>query len=677
MDLAPKGKCVRLSKILSIVSLAIICAFLVIAIPAAPVQALVGTIFVSDTIGPAGALLTISGTGFTSDKAYTVSFGTTAVLTGTISSTGALSTASFVVPSKPRGTYNITVTTTGPDTSNAATFTITPTITLSTSSGLVGDQFYVSGNGFSSSTTITIYFDSASVGTAYTDANGIFVSAVATVPETTRGSHMVRGYDTGYSPSLTYTVNPRITVSPTNAAVGAQVTISGSGFSASSPVTFFIDDVSVSGGATTSASGSFSSPLTVPAVAGGSHTLKAQDTGGASATVAFSVSQTMSIAPQTGPAGISVRVTGKGFGASKSITITYKNQTVQTNPSPVTTDTGGNFSATFTAPAGSAGSFAVVATDGTLSGSATFVMTASGTIGATKGAVGTSITLSGGGFSAGAAVIIRYDNVQIAVATADVNGALSTSFAAPPSKSGDHTVTASDGINTVTFTFNVVSSASLDQTSGYVGSDITISGTGFADNKAITIKYDDTQVATATTNAQGGFSVTFKAPASKGGNHVITATDGTNTVTNSFAMDSSPPPVPALLLPANDTKGDALARFTWSAVTDPSGVTYTLQVATDATFANIILERKDLTTPTYQLTEVQRLKSVSKKEPYYWRVKATDGAFNESDWTKPQPFFVGFVLATWGLYTIFGFIGLLIGVLGFWLGRRTSYHWDW
>ena len=88
MDLAPKGKCVRLSKILSIVSLAIICAFLVIAIPAAPVQALVGTIFVSDTIGPAGALLTISGTGFTSDKAYTVSFGTTAVLTGTISSTG-------------------------------------------------------------------------------------------------------------------------------------------------------------------------------------------------------------------------------------------------------------------------------------------------------------------------------------------------------------------------------------------------------------------------------------------------------------------------------------------------------------------------------------------------------------------------------------------------------------
>lgn len=665
----------RLSKALTIVSIAVIGVLLLI-LPAAPVQA-AGTITVSDSTGPVGALLTISGSGFTAGSTYTVTFGTTAVLTGTITTGGALSATSFPVPPRPRGTYNISVSTTAPDSSNIVTFTITPSITISTSSGFVGEQFYVSGNGFSASSTITIYFDSTSAGTAFSDANGIFASAVVTVPETARGGHQVRGYDIGYSSSVTYSVSPKLTLSTGNAAVGAPITVSGSGFTASSPVSFLVDEVSISGSATTSAAGSFNTQLTVPAIAGGAHTFKAQDTGGGSATAAFSVSQSMSISPQTGTAGTVVTVTGRGFGAGKSVTITYKNQAIPTSPSPVTTDAGGNFNATFTVPAGSAGSFAVVATDGTLTSSANFVLTASGTIGATKGAVGTGITLSGGGFTAGAAVIIRFDNVQIAVTNADANGAFSTTFTAPPSRSGDHTIIASDGINTITFTFNVVSSASIDQTSGYVGGDVTVTGTGFDANRAVTVKYDDTQVATTTTDAQGSFSATFKAPVSKGGNHVITASDGTNTVTNNFAMDSTPPPVPNLLLPANDTKADALAKLTWSAVTDPSGVTYTLQVATDANFANIILEKKGLTAPTYQLTETEKLKSVSKSQPYYWRVKAIDAASNESDWTKPQTFFVGFVLAAWGLYIIFGVVCLLFGLLGFWLGRRTSYHWDW
>jgi hypothetical protein len=139
-------------------------------------------------------------------------------------------------------------------------------------------------------------------------------------------------------------------------------------------------------------------------------------------------------------------------------------------------------------------------------------------------------------------------------------------------------------------------------------------------------------------------------------------------------METTPPAVPTLALPANDTKSKSQPTFTWQPVSDPSGVTYTFQIATDANFAHVILEKPDLTSPEYTLIETEKLESVGKDTPYYWRVKAIDGASNESEWSTPNSFYVGFIMPTWGIYALFGFGALLLGVLGFWLGRRTAYR---
>ncbi|MDP2917360.1 MAG: hypothetical protein Q8O16_05455, partial [Dehalococcoidia bacterium] len=452
---------------------------------------------------------------------------------------------------------------------------------------------------------------------------------------------------------------------------------SGTGFGASLPISFYLDDALTSIPATnTSSLGSFTSNFTIPPTSYGSHTLKAQDSGGGSATATFTASQTMTINPQTGNSGSSVTISGSGFGANKNINITYDGANVVPSPATVIADASGNFNITMTVPPSGGGTHSIAASDGTISATANFTIVATSNITASKGTVDSSVSLSGSGFFARGTVTIRWDNAQVAQVTADAGGVFSASIKVPPSKTGDHAITVTDGTTSKTFTFTVTASASLKESAGYVGGDISMSGSGFGAGAAITITYDGNKMATAAADASGSFTAVFKAPVSKGGSHIIAATDGTSTINTTFTMDTTPPPVPPVLQPPDKTQADSQPNFVWTEVSDPSGVTYTFQLATDSNFNTIVLAR-NLTNPGFKLTEKENLPSRSAQEPYYWRVKAVDDASNESDWSPAYQFFVGFIMPAWGLYVIFGFVTLLIGLGAFWLGRRTSYRWDW
>jgi hypothetical protein len=128
-------------------------------------------------------------------------------------------------------------------------------------------------------------------------------------------------------------------------------------------------------------------------------------------------------------------------------------------------------------------------------------------------------------------------------------------------------------------------------------------------------------------------------------------------------MDSTPPAVPVNYTPADGSQADSMPVMQWSSVSDPSGVTYTLQIATDAGFANVILQKSGMVDPAYKLTEVEQLKDVNKSNPYYWRVKAIDGASNESNWSNASSFYMGFVLGAWVIPTIAGFFAIILGVI--------------
>ena len=100
-------------------------------------------------------------------------------------------------------------------------------------------------------------------------------------------------------------------------------------------------------------------------------------------------------------------------------------------------------------------------------------------------------------------------------------------------------------------------------------------------------------------------------------------------------------------------------------------VTYTLQIAPSAGFTSITLEKQKLTTSAYTLTETEKLLLTGKETPYYWRVKAVDGASNESAWSDAWSFYIS-IFPGWAKYTLIGVGALLFALLSFWLGMRIG-----
>jgi hypothetical protein len=588
----------------------------------------------------------------------------------------------FNVPLYPRGNYFITVADSAADTFLVPTFTITPQISLSSASGGVGDQFTVSGNGFTSSTAITFYFDGAAQTpstTVTSDIYGQFNNAVITVPQSANGAHTITAGDSGgVTPGVTYSVTPKMTLSTNTGVTGASITVSGTGFAANSALSFFLDATAISGvNASSGANGSFSNiAVNIPIASGGVHVLKAKDAAGNFVNANFTVTATMSISPTSGPVDTIIAISGKGFRASGNITVTFDGGIITTLSSLYST-ADGTISSSFKAPASATGNHVITVSDGTTTLNANFSASSTAGIDVTSGTVGTTVNISGTGFKTKAAISITYNNAQIATTVAGTNGNFTAIVVIPSASTGAHSLVVTDQTNTYTYTFSVTPVASMvpqSPTVGNVGTLINISGTGFSASKTITVTYDSNAVtltAPSSTDANGMFTASFSAPASIGGNHTVVVSDGTNSQTFTFVMESTAPPVPTLYIPPPGTKLANIPVLTWSDVTDPSGLTYTLQISQDATFSTIILEKKGLTTTAYTLTEKETLKSVGKNNPYYWRVRAIDGASNASSWAAPQTFLVGTVFADYYVYIVCGVIALMLGALGFVLGRIT------
>lgn len=95
-------------------------------------------------------------------------------------------------------------------------------------------------------------------------------------------------------------------------------------------------------------------------------------------------------------------------------------------------------------------------------------------------------------------------------------------------------------------------------------------------------------------------------------------------------QDTTPPPTPSLVAPANGSQiTNTTPTLDWTDVTDPSGVTYTVQVSVDENFGSYVVNQANLTSSQFTVTTPLNYNTV-----YYWRVKAVDGAGNESSWSN-------------------------------------------
>jgi hypothetical protein len=114
----------------------------------------------------------------------------------------------------------------------------------------------------------------------------------------------------------------------------------------------------------------------------------------------------------------------------------------------------------------------------------------------------------------------------------------------------------------------------------------------------------------------------------------------------SYSIDTTPPPAPTLISPENgDNILDNTPTFVWTSVTDPSGVTYQIQVDDNSNFSS----------PVYSAIDLHD--NFDNNEPalgmfvkYFWHVRAVDGAGNIGNWSE-----------TWNFTVVpVGAIGLLL-----------------
>ena len=377
--------------------------------------------------------------------------------------------------------------------------------------------------------------------------------------------------------------------------------------------------------------------------------------------------------PDEGPVGIEVEIGGAGFADDEDITVEYDDDEVDIVSGDEETDEDGEFVCTIIIPKSTAGDHTITVTDDSGSrAEADFTVEPEITVTPAKGAAGDTVKVKGTGFGEDVDVTIELDGDEVAEDESDYYGSFEVTFTLPVKSSGTYDIEAKDeDKNKDKVDFTIAAGVKLSLTTGNVGEKITIDGTGFATNQTVSIKYDATQVATATSDSKGSFSASFSAPKSIHGEHTITVTDTSgNTVSMKFVMESNPPAKPTLSLPANGTRmgfiGSQTPTFTWSAVTDSSGVSCKLQIASDPGFVSLVVpEISELTETNYTLPQGQALPYGT----YYWRVKAIDGAQNDSGWTTAYSFQSGF-LPTWAFIVIIIVIVALIAALAYLLSIR-------
>ena len=443
---------------------------------------------------------------------------------------------------------------------------------------------------------------------------------------------------------------PVVTLTPTTGAVGTKVTVYGTVFDSykGDTVYIFFDNTEIpSSPIEVPDTGYFTTDFIVPADAEpGRHWVRVKSEADSTSFLAetFFIIEEVEITLDVidGPVGTEVTISGRGFYADRTVTLYYQT-IIKEKLGTKTASAIGEFSYQFTIPNSTAGLHKITAANAEGNSAETkFEVIPSITLNLASAGPGDLLTVRGTGFGHRSEVDIDFGIRPVARAKTNEYGIFEVVFNIPEVQPATYDVKALDEYgNMDNAKFITTAGINLDQITGSVSSKLTVRGSGFKITGTVNIDYDNLRVATATTDNNGAFSVTFNVPASNSGDHVITVSDGEITKKLAFTVESEAPPVPSLLLPADKSDTRAKAYLDWQDVTDPSPpVTYNLQVASDLNFASLVLGKYGLTDSEYALTEKEQLSAARQNTPYYWRVKAIDSAKNESEWSAPWSLYI-------------------------------------
>jgi len=332
-----------------------------------------------------------------------------------------------------------------------------------------------------------------------------------------------------------------ITVSPTSGPPGQTVTVSGSGFVDAEIVTLTFGS-NISRNITVSGT-TWTESIIVPSTPGGNVAVSATATSGTSNT-SFMVTPTAALSRNDGSVGANITVTGEGFPASQSVTITFGGQNVRS----VNSGSNGSINASFTVPSVAAGNHSV--NIGSFP-SISFRVSSSFTLSPGSGPPGTPVQILGTGFGPGASVNLTIGGVSWQSLVADEDGKLTGTLQIPQLSGGSKSITVSGGGGSATF--NVTSTVTVAQLTAAPGDTVEVSGSAFGANESgISIKFAGATVASGiTADSQGNWTSSFTVPSTTAGAKNITASGPSSSTASpvsitigagmTLALSSGPP----------------------------------------------------------------------------------------------------------------------------------------
>ena len=599
--------------------------------------------------GPPGSTVKVDGSGFSANQTnITVTLGT-ATGTTTGDAFGSWS-VTLTVPRIASGTYQVRTGGSAPAVESA--FIVTPAIAVSVERGVPGTPVTVTGSGFSANQSgINVTIGQATVASNVTGAADGTWSTLITVPSLPSGSYPVRTGGSAPVVEVAFGVTPVVSVLPEVAPPGTSVTVTGAGFAASERgISITFGQATLASGIIADAQGSWVATFAAPSFAANTYQVLASGSLSQGSSVrngTFTITSRITLSPPAAVPGASVSVSGSGFKSSeRGIAITFDGSSIV---SGIAADGSGLFQSSFVVPVSAGGTHTIKASSGDASvGSspdATFRTTPNITLNRATGPVAGAVTVSGVGFGANeGGIVISFNSAPVLQnVRADANGSFSVTVLPPPLPVGTHSIQATGAGGAAAIAarpeqaFQITPSLALSPPGGNIGMTTFVIGNGFAPLSPIAVTYSDGLAqATGESDPTGSFRVSLVIPKSLRGDQPIAARDARgNGAQAAFAVDSSPPAKTTLAEPSSGSGGARLKgyrpEFKWSASNDPSGVTYTLEVAKSSDFANPTLVKKELATPSYKLNKEDALARGS----YYWRVRAIDAASNEGPWSEP------------------------------------------
>jgi hypothetical protein len=436
---------------------------------------------------------------------------------------------------------------------------------------------------------------------------------------------------------------PRLEIVPAEGPVGTNVFVRVWDYTPQKTVIFiFTANTTFTYSATSDLTGFAVLSLKIDQMPGGRYLVSADD-GTNVKTGYFKVTPLAVLSQAGGYVGDIVSVQGTGFAMSKPINIFFDEVKITTSD----TDGLGSFAnARFSVPPTTFGKHTVKVQDSEGS-SSTLIFNVNQKIfvNPVNVAVNDSVAITGTGFAASTSMTLFFNDKENTVLQSDRYGAFNTTFKVPACGDGPHKIKISDGVNIAFSEIIVAPTLTISKDTGFINMQVNLTGFGFHAGNALSAMYDSTKINGSTVDENGNVNLAVNIPKSKAGAHVIMVNDGVNTRKVAFTVESTPPPVPNLITPAEGARITKDVNFQWDAVNDPSGVSYTIQICDDARFSRPLLTEANILVTSYVIRDEQKL-LLSRSEPFFWRIKAVDNASNESGWTVTGTFYKGYTMGS-------------------------------